>query len=245
MSDSSFLTRYQQMLGVPLLVLLLVCSTAICAGPIEQDGVITMTLRVANYDDGPVQILGLKHAEEAGKEPFVHLQNTSSVKTSRIWVQAQLVDSSDPQKILSRTNSNIPNETWPAERMIDPGADAWAHETVLEGHSLVWFAKELHTRCLSLRISVMHVDFVNGTYWSGWGNGAEKSWKYADDPSRNEDACKNSTPTKTEEHEFAGVKLWRDMPQREKFVNWIDNNSYSISCPVMVDGGRYFPACPF
>jgi hypothetical protein len=46
MSDSSFLTRYQQMLGVPLLVLLLVCSTAICAGPIEQDGVITMTLRI-------------------------------------------------------------------------------------------------------------------------------------------------------------------------------------------------------
>jgi hypothetical protein len=61
-------------------MLLLVCSTAICAGPMDQDGVVTMTLRVANYDDGPVQILALKHAEEAGKEPFVHLRNTSSVK---------------------------------------------------------------------------------------------------------------------------------------------------------------------
>jgi hypothetical protein len=245
MSNSSFLTRYKQILGFPLLVLLLVCSTAICAGPTEQDGVITMTLRVANYDDEPVQILGLKHAEEAGKEPYVLLRNTSSVKTSRIWVQAQVVDSSDPQKVLSRTNSNIPNLTWPAERMIDPGADVWAHETVLRGHSLAIFARERHAPCLSLRISVMHVDFVNGTYWEGWANGAEKSWKYADDPSRNEDACKNSTSAKTEEHEFAGVMLWRDMPQPERFVHWIDNNSYSISCPVMLDGGKYYAACPF
>jgi hypothetical protein len=245
MSDSSFLTGYKQILGVPLSVLLLVCSTAICARPMEQDGVITMTLRVANYDDGPVQILGLKHAEDAGKDPYVLLRNNSSVKTSRIWVQAQVVDSSDPRKVLSRTNSNIPNLTWPAERMIDPGADVWAHETVLRGDTLVTFAKDFHTRCLSLRISVMRVDFVNGTYWLGWANGAEKSWKYADDPSRNQDACKNSTSTKTEEQEFAGVKLWRDMPQRKKFINWLDNNSYSISCPVMIDGGKYFPACPF
>ncbi|HTG29700.1 MAG TPA: hypothetical protein VK818_15885 [Methylomirabilota bacterium] len=239
------MTRYKQILGFPLLMLLLVCSTAICAGPMEQDGVITMTVRVANYDEGPVQILGLKHAEEAGKEPYVHLRNTSSVKTSRIWVRAQVVDSNDPQKVLSRTNSYIPNETWPAERMIDPGADVWAHETVLRGDRLVSFAKDFHTRCLSLRISVMRVDFVNGTYWEGWANGAEKSWTYADDPSRNEDTCKNSTSTKTEEHEFAGVKLWRDMPQREKFINWLDNNSYSISRPVMLDDGKYFPACPF
>jgi hypothetical protein len=245
MSNSSLLTRYKHFSGFPLLFLLLVCSTTICAGPMEQDGVVTMTLRVANYDDGPVQILGLKHAEDAGKEPYVLLRNTSSVKTSRIWVQAQVVDSNDPQKVLSRTNSNIPNLTWPAERMIDSGADAWAHETVLQGHSLVSFAKSLHTRCLSLRISVMHVDFVNGTYWKGWANGAEKSWKYADDPSRNEDTCKNSSSAKTQEHESAGVKLWRDMPQREKFINWLDNNSYSISCPVMIDGGKYYPACPF
>jgi hypothetical protein len=44
MSDSSFLTRYKQISGFPLLVLLLVCSTAICAGPMDQDGVVTLTL---------------------------------------------------------------------------------------------------------------------------------------------------------------------------------------------------------
>jgi hypothetical protein len=199
---------------------------------------------VANYDDGPLQIVGLKHAEEAGKEPYVHLRNTSSVKTSRIWVQAQVVGSSDPQKVLSRTNSNIPNLTWPAERMIDPGSDVWAHETVLRGDTLVSFAKDLHTRCLSLRISVLHVDFVNGTYWMAGVNGAEKSWRYADDPSHNEDPCKNSASTKTGGHELAGAMVWR-MPQPEKFINWLDDNSYSISCPVMLDGGKYFPTCPF
>ena len=88
MSDSSFLTRYKQISGFPLLVLLLVCSTTICAGPMDQNGVVTLTLRVANYDDGPVQIVGLKHAEEAGKEPYVHLRNISSVKTSIGWTTA-------------------------------------------------------------------------------------------------------------------------------------------------------------
>ena len=211
----------------------------------EQDGVVTMTLRVANYDDGPVQILGLKHAEDADKEPYVLLRNNSSVKTSRIWLDARIRDSSDPQKRPTRTNSNTPNETWPAERMIDPGSDIWAHETVLRGHSLAIFARELHARCLSVRISVGRVDFVNGTYWEAGVNGAEKSWKYADDSSRNEDACKNSTSAKAEEHEFAGVRLWRNMPQREKFINWLDNNSYSISCPVMINREKYYPACPF
>jgi hypothetical protein len=116
---------------------------------------------------------------------------------------------------------------------------------VLGGLSLAGFAREFHARCLFVRISVGRVEFVNGTYWEAGANGAEKSWKYADDPSRNEDTCKNSTSAKTEQREFAGVKLWRDMPQREKFINWLDNNSYSISCPVMIDGGKYFPACPF
>jgi len=85
---------------------------------------------------------------------------------------------------------------------------------VLRSDAIATFAKELHTHCLSLRISVLHVDFVNGTYWEAV-NGAEKSWKYADDPSRNEDSCKNSTSTNTEEHELAGVMLWRDMPPGE------------------------------
>jgi hypothetical protein len=245
MSDSSFLTRYKQILGFPLLVLLLVCSTAICAGPMDQDGVVTLTLRVANYHDGPVQILALRHAEEAGKEPYVHLRNTSSVKTSRIWLDARVRDSSDPQKRPIRTNSNIPNQSWPAERMIEPGADVWAHETSLRSDSIAINAKELHARCLSVRISVGRVDFVNGTYWEAGANGAEKSWRYADDPSRNEDPCKNSAFTETGGHELAGTMLWRDMPQPEKFINWLDDNSYSISCPVMLDGGKYFPACPF
>jgi hypothetical protein len=200
---------------------------------------------VANYDDGPVQIVGLKHAQEAGKEPYVHLRNTSSVKTSRIWLQADVRDSSDPQKSPSRTTSNIPDQRWSAERMIEAGADVWAHERMLRSDAIANFVKELHARCVSVRISVGRVDFVNGTYWEAGVNGAEKSWKYADDPSRNEDSCKNSTSTNTEEHEFAGVILWRDMPHPEKFINWLDNNSYSISCPLMIDGGKYFPACPF
>jgi len=106
-------SRVTNKLGISTVDRVVRCTTGVCAGPVEQDGVITMTLRVANYDDGPVQILGLKHAEKPGSEPYVHLRNTSSAKTSRIWVQAQGVDSSDPQKVLISTNSNIANFTWP------------------------------------------------------------------------------------------------------------------------------------
>jgi len=109
----------------------------------------------------------------------------------------------------------------------------------------VLFAKNLHTRCLSVRISVRRVNFENGSYWEAADHGAEKSWKYADDPSRNADACKNSTSSKTEEHELAGVRLRRDMAESERFVHWTDNNSYAISCPVMMDEGKYFAECPF
>jgi hypothetical protein len=203
-----------------------------------------LTLRVANYDNGPVQIVGLKHAEEAGKEPYVHLRNTSSVKTSRIWVQAEIRDLNDPTKPTSRTNSNTPNQLWSAERLIEPGSDVWARETVLRSDSIASDAKELHARCVSVTISVLSVDFVDGTSWTPGVNGADKSLKYSDDRSRNEDSCKNAAPTKTGAHELAGAMIWR-IPHPEKFINWLDDNSYSISCPVMLDQGKYFAACPF
>jgi hypothetical protein len=245
MSDCSFSQRYKQILRYPLLVLLLVCSTAVCADPVDQDGVLTLTLRVANYEDGPVQIVGLKHAEESGKEPCVHLRNTSFVKTSRIWVQAEVRDSNDPQKRPSRTNSNVPNLRWPAERTIQPGADVWAHETVLRSDSIaIVDAKELHTRCVFATISVMSVEFADGTSWMAGVKGAGKLLRYSDDSSHNENPCKNSASTETGGHEIDGA-IVRRMPQPEKFINWEDENSYSISCPLIVHEGKYYAGCPF
>jgi len=244
MPDSLYLKRDKQTFGYPLLALLLVCSTAICADPMDQDGVVTLTLRVANYEDGPVQIMALKHAEESGKEPFVHLRNTSSVKTSRIWVRAEVRDSGDPEKKISSTNSNIPNLNWPAERSIEPDGDVWAHETVLRSDSITIQAKELHARCVSVTVSVMSVEFVDGTSWMVGVKGAGKARKYSDDPSRNEEPCRNSVSAGAQGPEVAGGMV-RRMPQPEKFLNWEDNNSYSISCPVILHEEKLYAACPF
>jgi|HubBroStandDraft_6_1064221.scaffolds.fasta_scaffold834431_2 hypothetical protein len=95
-------------------VCLLTFATCIIASQVlaQSVSVITLTLRAANYEDAPVQLLGLKHADESGSEPYVHFRNVSSVKTSRIWVEAVVNASDEGGRILSRTNSNIPNLRW-------------------------------------------------------------------------------------------------------------------------------------
>lgn len=236
--------RSKQILRRFLVVLLLICFNVRCANPVSQDDAIALTLRVANYEDGPVQLVGLRHADESGGEPYVHFRNVSSVKTEHIWVQAEVRASDQTGKILIRTNSNAPNQRWPAERMIEPGADVWAHETALRSDSIVIHNKEVHARCLSVTITVMRVEFVDGSSWMAGIKGAGKSLKYLDEPSNHEDACKNSPSSETEGHEVAGAMV-RRMPQPEKLVNWEDKDSYSISCPLILREGKYYAACPF
>jgi hypothetical protein len=228
-----------------LLVLLLICFNVPCANPVSQDNVITLTLRVANYEDGPVQLLGLRHADESGGEPYVHFRNVSPLKTLHIWVQALVVASDQAGKILSRTSSNTPNLRWPDERMIESGADMWAHETVLRSDSIIVNRdKEVHVRCLSVTITVMSVEFVDGSEWMAGIKEPGKSLKFLDEPSNYEDACKNSTSSETGGHEVAGAMV-RGMPQPEKLVKWEDKYSYSIYCPLVLREGKYYAACPF
>jgi len=236
--------RSKQILGRFLVVLLFICFNVRCANPASQADAIVLTLRAANYEDGPVQLVGLRHADESGGEPYVHFRNVSSLKTSHIWVQAEVRTSDQTGKIVSRTNSNVPNQRWPAERMIEPSADVWAHETVLRSDSIVIHDKEVHARCLSVTITVMSVEFVDGSSWMAGTKGAGKSLKYLEGPSNHEDACKNSTSNETGVHEVAGAMV-RRVPQPEKLVNWEDKDSYSISCPLVLREGNYYAACPF
>ena len=82
-----------------LVVLLLICFNVRCANPVSQDGAIALTLRVANDEHEPVQLVGLRHADESGGEPYVHFRNVSSLKTSHIWVQAEVRASDQTGKI--------------------------------------------------------------------------------------------------------------------------------------------------
>lgn len=237
--DLKFLLRMSR---YPCLLLSLICATAICAGTASQDDRLTLTLRVANRIDAPLEIIGLKRAEEAGKEPLVHFRNNSSLKTSRIWLEVIVTDHQH-QKLMLRTNSNSPNLSWPAERVIEPGSDGWAHESELSSHSILTTLSEFpHARCVSATVSVMNVVFEDGSSW--WYDEKGKGVTFPDDVSQ-EDLCKNSPSTGPETHELSGPAV-KHTRGPEKLLNWEKQNSYSVSCPViLVRGEKYYAACPF
>jgi hypothetical protein len=244
MCGAQLLKRSKQIPRRFLMVLLLICLHVDFANSVSGDDAITLTLRAVNYQEGPLQIVALRHADEAGGEPYVRFRNVSSLKTSQIWVQAEVRASDQMNKTLARTNSNGPNLRWPTERMIEPGGEVWAHEQVLQSHSIVMSDIEAHATCLAVTITVSSVEFVDGSSWTAGIEEPGKSLKYFDEPSNHENACKNSSSSETGGHKVAGAVV-RRMPQPGKLVNWEDKGSYSISCPLILREGKYYAACPF
>ncbi len=223
------------------LLVALICDSAICAGTANQDDRLTLTLRVANHIDAPLEIIGLKRADEAAKDPLVHFRNNSSLKTSRIWLEVIVTDHQN-QKLMLRTNSNGPNVLWPAERVLEPGSDGWAHESELSSHAILLTLKEHpHARCVSATVSVMNVEFADG---SSWWYDENKGVTFLDGASQ-EDLCKNSPSAGPETHELSGPAV-KHTREPEKLIHWEKQNSYSISCPViLLRGEKYYAACPF
>ena len=236
----SHFKNHQRISLYPVLLVALICGSAICAGTPNQDDRLTLTLRVANRIDAPLEIIGLKRAEEAGKEPLVHFRNNSSLKTARIWLEAIV---RDPREVMARTNSNSPNLRWPAERVIEPGSDSWAHESELSSHYiLIALNEHPRSRCIIATAWVMNVEFADGSSW--WYQDKAQPATFPDGISQG-DLCNNSQSTGTEIHELAGPAL-RHTRDPEKYINWEKQNSYSISCPVIrLHDEKYYAACPF
>jgi len=83
---------------------------------------------------------------------------------------------------------------------------------------------------------------VDGTWWTVGVKGGGKSLKFSGQPSNHENACKSSTASETGER-VAGA-IVRRVPQPEKLINWEGADSYSISCPLELQEGRYYASCP-
>jgi hypothetical protein len=236
----------------PILVAsLFMGMSALCARPVNQNDVIVMTLRLANYEDAPVQLVGLRHADDPtndpASDPHVHLRNTSSLKTARIWLQAVVSATDQGGKELGRTNSNTPNNDYPSERMIEPGADVWAHETALRSDTIVSFDKDAHARCLLATITLLSVEFEDGTRWMAGVLGAGKTLTYSGQLTKQENTCKRSAPSDSPGLDpslplYSGV---RRFPEPEKLVNWVEEKGYSFSCPLRRAEKYYAAACPF
>jgi hypothetical protein len=218
-------------------ILLLLFSLVGDARSQDRDSTVVTKLRILQQE-APVQILGMKLPEGSGHEPSVHLRNTFSSKTSRIWVEAIITD---PQGHFVSTNSNAPNELRRAERVISPGAEGWAQETVLRSVGLLMAAKKLRSNCISVDVLVMRVDFEDGTSWH-----LDRSKRLAASglPEKMDEAvaCSNATASEDEIGSLVGVQI-RAGSRRPQDSSEVQ--SFSFSCSLHSDEGRIVGSCPF
>ena len=210
----------------------------------DRDPTVVTKLRIL-HQDAPVQILGMKlpyrSERQAGHyEPSVHLRNTSSSKTSRIWVEAIITD---PQGHVVSTDSNGPNELRPAERVISPGAEGWVRETVLRSDTFLMAAKRLRSNCISVDVLVMRVDFADGT---SWNPDRPKRLAASKLPERIDETvgCSSATASEGEIGGLTSVQFMSGQELRGPKDSF-ELQSYSFSCSLHSDGGQIVGSCPF
>lgn len=176
------------------------------------------------------------------KEPSVHLRNTSERRTKAIWTEA-IISNENGQ--ITRTNSNVPNVRWPAERTIAPSAESWARETVLRSSSLIMGAKRLHSNCLTVDIVIMAVDFDDGTSWQlSAGNNDRSAGATLPDHLDEAETCSNATASHSEVDTLAGANtVSRPSPVRRPPSGEVQ--SYSFTCTLKSQSGMSIATCPF
>lgn len=222
--------------------LIAAASCAVVAQAPSQESTVVVKLRVLKQD-GPVQILGLQFAVEPEREPSVHLRNASGQRTKAIWTEA-IISNENGQ--IARTNSNVPNVRWPAERSIAPSAESWARETVLRSSSLVMEAKRLHSNCLTVDIVIMAVDFDDGTSWHLSAGNDRPAGVGATLPEHVDEAetCGNATATQSEVDNLVGVAtVSRKSPVRRPPSGEVQ--TYSFACTLKSQSDKTIATCPF
>lgn len=225
------MTRKRLMVGACLVAPLLFLVSAAYAGSREQDPTVLIRVRVFSQV-GPVRILAMRLPGGPGHAPLVHLQNASSIKTVRLWVDA-IISNSEGRTIRTDSNgSNLSNE-----HRIAPGADVWAAEAALASGNLLMAARELRSNCISVRVLIGRVDFADGSHW-GPRNETALFARDADNVS-----CRDrGTALQGEVERIAGTTYETgSAPYSSAQVQ-----SYSVSCSLeSKGGGQIFGLCPF
>jgi hypothetical protein len=200
---------------------------------------IGLSIRVAGQDN-PVQVVGLRRPGRSSHDPLVHLRNTSSKQTARIWIEA-IIAGRDGK--VARIQSNSPNQLWPEERAIPPGGDGWAHETVLQSARLVIAGKDLHSNCFRVTVLVLSVEFGDGSSWRRDLNQKGVSWTYPAE-SGTEDPCRDSTASESEVAQITGGGF-RASSDLDASSGEEDVQSYGFTCRLIRKGERLIAMCPF
>jgi hypothetical protein len=245
-----YLKNWKPMLRRILVGGLFISLNALCARSVNQNDVIVVTLRLANYADAPLQLLELKHADDPSNGstsgPYVHFQNTSSLKTARIWLEVVMNATDQDGKQIGGTNGTVPNNDYSVER-IDPGSDVWVAASVARSNVIIEFDQTAHARCLLATVRLLSVDFEDGTSWMAGVLGAGKGLTYSGQLSKHEDTCKKlaSSGSGVLDPTLPLYSSVRRFPEPEKLVNWVEEKGYSFSCPIRRAEKYYTAACPF
>jgi hypothetical protein len=224
-----------QLLTSSLLIWCLVANGGPSRAPKKA---LSVTIEVEEQD-APLKIVALRRPQRPGEPPYVHVRNTSSLKTSRFWIEALIISASGG---VYRTNDNGPNEFWPAERIISPAEDRWARETVLQTSSLAIAAKELHSTCIRVVPLVMRVDFVNGTSWKSNLEGV--TFSSGSRSAAREDACPDPGSVSDDRELFPTIAIGNSV-RPNTLEQTEGEKSYTYSCPVVVKDKKRVALCPF
>lgn len=217
------------------IVLCFVLLAFVAGLPGDEPAVFVTVFTTTMVQDCPLQILDLKLPEKSGDPPRVHLRNVSAKQTVRFWIEAQIMT---PEGGLDRTNSNFPNTSRPTERVISPGGEVDAHEDVLDAGGLAWRAKSLHSNCLRVAVSVLHVDFADGTSWHPDFN---KPRFRIDLPADQLGVCTPSATTEAVLSDMQGTAVESGRSRTRRDLGPVQ--SYSFSCPLRQIGGGLHAVC--
>jgi hypothetical protein len=202
-----------------------------------EDGAVTVNVAIGSQKDSPLQILGIKRPERVGEPARVQLRNVSSNKTARFWVEVLI---GTPNAGFISSNSNGPNEFWPQERLVEAGNSSEVKETVLQSNNLVMAAKQLHSRCLSVSVLVMSVDFADGTQWQLKPEEEKQIWMNMTWPQSPSVSQPTQSPDcRLEDLDGVGYRLSGPDSKQEESVS-----SYSFSCSLRRTAGKLMAMCP-
>lgn len=209
------------------------------AAPPDEGPTVIARVRILKQES-PLQILGVRFAEETWPAPYVHFRNNGASRTSRIWVEA-VVNGSKGR--VTRISSNSPNELWPAERSIDPGADGWAREIVLSSNSLIPAGARLHSNCVLVDILIVKVDFEDGTSWRPEKGKRLEGPKF---PEQSYDgfSCGDATASQNDLGQLVGATLTSGKTNSSQVPSG-EVQSYEIRCSLHSEGGRKLASCPY
>ncbi len=202
------------------------------ATPQGQLGNVVIRVRVLPQE-APVRILGIKFSRSPDPSPLVQLQNTSRVKTRRLWIETII---SNAQGKVTGSETNAPNYYSPAEHSIAPGAEVWSKEPVLRYGSYLESAKHLGSNCVLVGVRVLGVDFEDGTSW--------RASTPLPLPPRDTDwasACRGATASGNEVRGLEGARyVSTGLPPKIPG----EVQSYTLTCSLEASGRDIVGFCP-